>query len=113
MMNLERKRRKMQNKIFSTIGISMKAGKLVSGESMVEQAVRDGKAVLVIVAEDASANTKKLFSDKCKFYDIPKYEYGTKEELGRAIGKEFRASIAIVDAGLAKNIEQELKNMNI
>lgn len=99
----------MQNKIFSTISISMKAGKLLSGESMVEQAVKDRKAALVIVAEDASANTKKLFNNKCKFYDIPKYEYGTKEQLGRAIGKEFRASLAIVDAGLAKKIEQELE----
>jgi ribosomal protein L7Ae-like RNA K-turn-binding protein len=34
--------------------------------------------------------------------------FGTKEELGRCIGKEFRASLAIVDENLAKAVEQKL-----
>lgn len=101
----------MQNRILSYLGLSMKAGKVVSGEFSVEQAVKKGKAEIVIVAEDASANTKKLFSDKCKFYNIPQYVYGTKEQLGRAVGKEMRASVAVIDAGLADKIEQELKTM--
>lgn len=101
----------MQNKVLSFLGLSMKAGKLLSGEFSVEQAVKANKAFIVIVAEDASENTKKLFKDKCTFYNIPEYEYGTKEQLGRAIGKEIRASVAVTDSGLANKIEQELKTM--
>lgn len=101
----------MQNKVLSFLGLSMKAGKLLSGEFSVEQAVKANKAFIVIVAEDASENTKKLFRDKCTFYNIPEYEYGTKEQLGRAIGKEIRASVAVTDSGLANKIEQELKTM--
>ncbi|MDE6232597.1 MAG: ribosomal L7Ae/L30e/S12e/Gadd45 family protein, partial [Lachnospiraceae bacterium] len=63
-------------------------------------------------AEDASKNTKKLFNDKCSYYNVPEYVYGTKEQLGRAIGKEMRASVAVIDAGLANKLEQELKTMN-
>ena len=57
----------MQNKILSLVGLAMKAGKVVSGEFSTEKAVKEGKASLVIVAEDASGNTKKLFLDKCDF----------------------------------------------
>lgn len=90
----------------------MKAGKVVSGEFSTEKAVKEGKAALVIVAEDASDNTKKLFNDKCDFYQVPVYVYGDKEIIGHAIGKELRASLAIVDAGFAKSIERELQKGN-
>lgn len=99
----------MQNKILSLVGLAMKAGKVVSGEFSTEKAVKEGKASLVIVAEDASDNTKKLFLDKCDFYQVPVYIYGDKEQIGHAIGKELRASLAIVDTGFAKSIERELQ----
>ena len=37
------------------------------------------------------------------------YIYGDKEQIGHAIGKELRASLAIVDTGFAKSIERELQ----
>lgn len=86
----------------------MRGRNLVSGEFQTEEAVKTGSAMLVIVAEDASANTKKLFHDKCSFYEVPVYEYGTKEELGRAIGKDIRSSLAVCDAGLADAIIKHL-----
>ena len=58
-------------KVYGTLGLAMKAGKVVSGEFMTEKAIRDGMASLVIVAEDASANTKKKFKDSCSFYHVP------------------------------------------
>ena len=49
----------------------------------------------------------------CEYYHVPMFYYGTKEELGHAIGKEYRAVLAIVDQGLAKaviqSINQEVK----
>jgi ribosomal protein L7Ae-like RNA K-turn-binding protein len=71
--------------------------------------VKTGSAMLVIIAEDASGNTKKLFHDKCSFYEVPVYEFGTKESLGRAIGKDVRSSLAICDAGLADAIVKQLE----
>ena len=53
-----------QNKIYSLLGLAMRGRNLVSGEFQTEDAVKKGSAMLVIVAEDASANTKKLFHDK-------------------------------------------------
>ena len=36
-------------------------------------------------------------------------KYGTKEELGHAMGKEMRASLAVTDAGFAKTLNRYLE----
>ena len=57
-----------QDRVLSLIGLATKAGKCASGEFMTENETKSGKAALVIVAEDASDNTKKKkFRDMCKF----------------------------------------------
>ena len=97
------------NKVFSLLGIAMKSKNLVSGEFQTLEAVRSKKACLVIISEDATDNTRKLFNDKCAFYEIPVVEYGLKEDLGRAIGKDLRSSLAVCDAGLAAAIKKQLE----
>jgi len=98
-----------QNKVLSLLGLAMRGRNLVSGEFQTLEAVKNGSAMLVIIAEDASANTKKLFTNKCTFYEVPVYEYGTKDELGRAIGKDMRSSLGVSDAGLAEAIIKQLE----
>lgn len=98
----------MNDRALSMIGIAVKARKAVSGEFQTEDAVRSQKASLVIVANDASENTKKLFRNKCAFYQTDLVFYGNKESLGRCMGKEYRASLAITDEGLAKAIKEKL-----
>ena len=49
-------------KVLGSLGLAMKAGDVVSGEFMTEKAIREGIARLVIVAKDASGNTKKKFA---------------------------------------------------
>lgn len=97
-----------QNKVLSLIGLAMKAGKVASGEFSTEKEVKTGYAELVIVAEDASDNTKKKFQNMCEFYEVPIYFYGDKDTLGHAMGKEFRASLAVTDPGFAKGIAKHL-----
>lgn len=99
-----------QKKIFSLLGIASKAGYLSSGEFSTEKAVKENKAKLVIVASDASDNTKKMFTNMCTYYNVPRYFFGFKTELGHAIGKEFRASLSVNDQGMAQAIEKHLKS---
>lgn len=99
----------MQDKVLSMLGLAERAGKVVSGEFSVEKAVKAQKASVVIVAQDASNNTSKKFSDKCKFYNIPIRFYGTKESLGAAIGKDQRSAAAILDEGFANTILKRLE----
>lgn len=97
-------------KVLNLIGLATKAQKTVSGEFSTEKAVKSLKARLVIVSEEASDNTRKMFTNMCTYYKVPIYFFGNKEELGHAMGKEIRASLAILDDGFAKAI---VKQMNI
>lgn len=101
-----------QNRVLSLVGLATKAGRTVSGEFSTEKAVKSGEAYLVIVSEEASGNTKKKFRNMCEYYKVPLYFFGMKDELGRAMGKEFRASLAILDEGLGNALKKQLENQN-
>ena len=96
------------NKVLSLIGLATKAGKTVSGEFSTEKSVKTGKGLLVIVAEDATENTKKKFRNMCSFYEVPLYILSDKETLGHSMGKEFRASLAVQDWNFAQAIMKAL-----
>ena len=97
-----------KDKILSYLGFATRARKAVSGEFSVEKSIKQRKAKLVIVSEEASQNTRKKFTDMCEFRKIPLYFFGTGEELGRACGKDFRISMAVEDEGLAVAAAREL-----
>ena len=101
-----------QNRVLSLVGLATKAGRTVSGEFSTEKAVKSGEASLVIVSEEASDNTKKKFRNMCMYYEVPIYFFGTKDALGRAMGKEFRASLAVLDEGLGNALKKQLDNQN-
>ena len=96
------------DRVLSMLGIAAKAGSVASGEFSTEKAVKEGRAYLVIVAQDASDNTKNMTD----FYQVPMYEYSDKEMLGHFIGKEFRASLAVTNEGLSHSIEERLKQQS-
>lgn len=98
-----------RKKILNLLGLAAKAGKVASGEFMTEKTVKSGKADLVVVSEDASENTRTMFFNMCTYYKVPMYVFGKKEELGHAIGKELRASLAVTDAGFSRALKGELE----
>ena len=95
-------------KLFGLLGLARRARKVVSGEFSTEKSIKSGKARLVIVSAEASDNTKKMFTNMCAHYKVPICLFGTKEELGHALGQEFRASLSVEDAGFAKSIAERI-----
>ena len=59
------------------------------------------KAMLMTLSEEEAL--------LCEFYEVPIYFYKDKDTLGHAMGKEFRASLAILDEGFAKEIMKQMK----
>lgn len=98
-----------EKKIFSLISIGTKAGLLTSGEFSTEKSIKEGKAKLVLLAEDASENTKKKFKNMCDFRQVPITVFGEKDRLGHAMGKESRASLSINDQGMAQAVLKHMK----
>ncbi|MFL2100563.1 YlxQ-related RNA-binding protein [Desemzia sp. FAM 23989] len=96
-----------EQKALNLLGLATRAGKLVSGEDLTIKHVRSEKAKVVIIANDASENTRKKISDKCQYYEIPYTIQYSKAELSQAIGKE-RTIVCLTDAGFAKKIRELL-----
>lgn len=91
-------------KICGYLGLAARSRHLESGEYSTEKAVKSRRAFLVLVAGDASDNTKDKFHSMCSYYGVPCHELLDREGLGHAIGREFRASCAVTDENLSKAI---------
>ena len=96
----------MNDKPGALIGLCARAGKLQSGELPVEKSIKKGSARLLIIAEDASDNTKKKFRNMAEYRDLPYFLYSNRERLGKAIGKEFRSVVCITEEGFAASIRK-------
>lgn len=102
-----------KSKILSYLGLATKAGRVSSGEFSVERSVRQHRAKLVLIAEDASEASKKNFRNICTYYKVPLHVFGSREELGAACGKEMRVSAAIEDEGLADAVIRVIQESGI
>lgn len=94
------------NKVEQMLGLAQRARKLITGEELVIKAVRQGQVHLVILAGDASPNTRKKVMDKCGSYEVSCVPYGNRQTLGAALGKEQRVVIGVTDAGFAARLTQ-------
>ena len=99
----------MTNKknVLFALGMAQKAGKLASGDTAVQYAVKSGKALVVLLAEDASENSRKDILNMGKNYEIPVIVTLTKAEIGQAIGKAQRTAVAVIDKNFYKMIIKE------
>lgn len=98
----------VKDKVLSMLGLAERSRNVVSGGFATEQAVKSGKAGLVIIAEDASGNTRKKYSNMCDFYKVPCAIHGTKDVLGHSMGKGERSVLAVTDEGFANSIRKHL-----
>ncbi|WP_078576399.1 YlxQ family RNA-binding protein [Salipaludibacillus agaradhaerens] len=85
----------------SLLGLMQRAGKLITGEELVVKAIQNKKAHHVIIASDASENTRKKITDKCHYYKIPYTLFENRFSIGQAIGKRERVVVAMIDKGFA------------
>lgn len=92
----------------SFLGLANRARKIISGEELVLKEVRSGKAKLVLLSEDASANTTKRIIDKTTYYNIPMRKVENRQQLGHAIGRDERVVVAVLDEGFAKKLRSML-----
>ncbi|CAH0119853.1 putative ribosomal protein YlxQ [Paenibacillus sp. CECT 9249] len=99
-------------KLLSYLGLAMRAGKLVTGDEIVHKALRSGDLQLVIVAGDASENTKKKFRDKCHTYRVPLLIGLDRFAIGASIGKADRVVVGVSDSGFARMMREQLAIMS-
>lgn len=99
----------MNKELLSTLGLCKRAGMLEAGEEPVESAARARDVRLLLLAQDAAENTARRAEHfaqmgQCILVSVP----FTKEELGRAVGRESCALAGITDVGFACAVARRL-----
>ena len=92
---------KAREKQLNLLGLGQRARKLVSGDELVEQALKQGKLVLVVCASDSSNKTLERYRTLCEREDIIYNEEFTRSEISHAIGKS-RSIVGLTDLGMAR-----------
>lgn len=101
----------MIDKFYSMLGIGKKAGYIVLGETGCIQSIKRGKSKLVILASNASDNTKDRIIPLCKKHNVEYYIFGEKEQLGYAVGKSLSSIISITDLKFSHVIKDLIENL--
>ena len=96
--------------VYRFLSLAARAGKVKSGAFLAEEAIRKGRAVVVLVAEDAAENTRKKIIPLCEGKKVPWVSFGEKEKLGRYTGKEERSVIAVTDPSFGDKIKEMVRN---
>ena len=102
----------MNSKVLSMLGLSRRAGAVIIGTDLVTKALPSGNVKLVMYSCDASANTEKKITDKCKFYktECIKLSYDGSE-IAHAIGKQSTVSVVgITDENFSREIIFRISN---
>lgn len=75
-------------KFLFMLGLCRRAGDIIIGTDLVTKSLPSKKTLLVIYTSDASQNTEKKITDKCKFYGVGciKTDYNS-DIISKAIGK--------------------------
>ncbi len=91
---------------YDLLGLAQRAGKVQSGEAAAETVIKKNKAKLVIVAKDASENTKRNFTTMAYSRRARLIEAGEKLLLGTALGRSPRSVVVITDDNFANRLHQ-------
>lgn len=96
----------LKEKLLGMLGLCIRARRAVCGTVNVCEALKAGKAVLVVTASDNSAATEKRLFDRASFYGVKIIKTNlTSAEIGAATGKSLVAAMAINDASMASAVE--------
>jgi ribosomal protein L7Ae-like RNA K-turn-binding protein len=91
-------------KVKGLLGLGLRARTVIVGVEQVRAAVGKGTAALVIVADDASANSRAKVVPLLEARRVRTVGGVTAEWLGDAVGRKATAAVAVADAALARGI---------
>ena len=100
-----------EKKLLSTLGLCVRAGKVIFGVPMICDAMRRsgmGRPVAVFEAADTSENTHKRLSDKCEYYKIKRIRLECDGvTLAAALGKTSSlGAVAVTDEKMSAMVEK-------
>ncbi|BAS27536.1 L7Ae/L30e/S12e/Gadd45 family ribosomal protein [Limnochorda pilosa] len=92
----------------SMLGLARRGGRVVSGDRAVLAACKSGQAQVILLARDASENTRRRFREAAARAGVAVQEVGDKVRFGEALGQSPRAVVAVTHRGFAKAVVERL-----
>ena len=90
------------------LGLAKRAGAVVSGVGSVRRAVREGEALLILMAEDASSVQMNKIRTTKDEESIPRVTLGDRATLGAAVGRSKLSAVAVTQSSFADRLVEEL-----
>ena len=99
-----------EEKLLGAMGLAKRAGKLITGAEMCEEAIRAGKSEITLLCSDMSENSAKKLHAALRNSDSSYINLSaTKEELAKRFGKKsFVVACVITDKGFAEIVYKAL-----
>ena len=85
------------------LGLCARAGTLAYGVDAAQDAVRKGRASVVVMDAGAGPNTRKLLTNACASHGARLFEAA---DVGRSTGKDSRMAVAVLDARMAARVAE-------
>lgn len=98
--------------LYNLLGLCQRAGKLISGNDLIENAIRNNKVELLIIAQDIGDSMNKRYHDKAAFYNVKTVIFGQKDIIGTNIGKGPRSAVAVSDRGFAESFLKKYQTIH-
>ena len=94
----------MNDRLLRFLGLCRRAGRLLYGAQTAVNAVKEGKALLVLRARDLSANSYRDVEYTAEKYGVPMRTLSfSKDELSAAVGK-LCGVVCVTDRGFADKL---------
>lgn len=97
------------DKVLGLLGLAQRAGSLATGTSATREALRSGRARLVVTATDAAPGQLDKLEGLLRSRGTPRRSVGTRMELGAALGGPPLTAVAVLDQGFAKQVLRRLR----
>src|SRR5687768_12747193 len=95
-------------KALEMLGLAQRAGAVVRGVDGARRAIRDGRARLVLIAEDASAAQLKKITQLLEHRAVPRRVAGGRVALGAAVGGSPLSALAVTRQEFADSMLRHL-----
>ena len=98
-------------RIMNLLSMAARARRILSGAFVVEEALKRKQGTYLLLAADASEETKTKFTRMAAQQNVPTAELLTMQQLGHCLGKEYRAVAVLIDRGFADRLSAYLQDI--
>ena len=93
-----------RRRVLDLLGLSARAGGVVTGTDSVRQAVRDERVHRVFLAEDAAPGQRQKLEPLLQARQVPSHSLFSRIELGSAVGRSPVSAVGVTDLKLARRL---------